>query len=54
VRYGQKCPGGLFFADDDAGLELVAAAYLWVQIATPDLCLVYRNASLIGGTCFNA
>lgn len=43
-----------FFADDDAGLGLVAAAYLWVQTATPGLCLVYRNASLIGGTCFNA
>ena len=23
MRYGQKCPGGLFFADDDAGLGLV-------------------------------
>ena len=23
MRYGQKCPGGLFFADDDAGLRLV-------------------------------
>ena len=23
MRYGQKCPGGLFFADDDAGPRLV-------------------------------
>lgn len=47
MRYGQKCPGGLFFADDGAWAGLVAAAYLWVQTATPDYavsieCQPYR------------
>ena len=29
MRYGQKCPGGLFFADDDAGPRLVKQKKWW-------------------------
>ena len=29
MRYGQKCPGGLFFADDDAGPRLVKQKRWW-------------------------